>query len=100
MTYSSGFFGGSPTSPIRFATGGMTRGRIQGGGVSGVNYPSPFFDVAHTYLPTTIKQLFKFCKYYFLTNPLINAIVMKLSEYPVMDIDADQGGQGLERDHR
>jgi ssDNA-binding Zn-finger/Zn-ribbon topoisomerase 1 len=89
MTYSPAFFGGSPTSPMRFASGGLTRGRIQGGAVGGVNYPSPFFDVAHTYLPTTIKQLFKFCRYYTLTNALINAIVMKLSEYPITDIEVD-----------
>src|SRR5579862_6533299 len=72
-----------PASGLRFAS---TRGRIQGSNVQGVNYPSPFFDVAHTFLPTTIKQLFKWCRYYFLTNPLINATVFKLSEYPVTDI--------------
>lgn len=76
-----------PASGLRFA---QTRGRIQGGaGTTGVNYPSPFFDVAHTYLPVTVKQLFKWCRYYFLTNPLINATVFKLSEYPVTDIIID-----------
>lgn len=79
---------GGPSSPARFATG-QTRGRIQGSGLQGVNYPSPFFDVAHTYLPTTVKQLFKFCRYYFLTTPLINAVVTKMSEYPVTDIVID-----------
>ena len=68
----------------RFA--GQTRGRIQGSPSQGVNYPSPFFDVAHTYLPVTIKQLFRWCKYYFLTNPLINATIFKMSEYPITDI--------------
>lgn len=72
-----------PASGLRFAS---TRGRIQGSNVQGVNYPSPFFDVAHTYLPVTVKQLFKWCRYYFLTNPLINATVFKLSEYPVTDL--------------
>lgn len=72
-----------PASGLRFAA---TRGRMQGSNVQGVNYPSPFFDVAHTYLPTTVKQLFKWCRYYFLTNPLINATVFKLSEYPVTDL--------------
>jgi intein/homing endonuclease len=77
---------GQPSTGLRFAT---TRGRIQGGSMSGVNYPSPFFDVAHTYLPTTVKQMFRWCRYYFLTNPLINATVFKLSEYPVTDIIID-----------
>jgi hypothetical protein len=72
-----------PASGLRFAS---TRGRIQGSNVQGVNYPSPFFDIAHTYLPVTVKQLFKWCRYYFLTNPLINATVFKLSEYPVTDL--------------
>ena len=75
-----------PASGLRFAA---TRGRMQGGAMQGVNYPSPFFDVAHTYLPVTVKALFKWCRYYFLTNPLINATVFKLSEYPVTDIIID-----------
>lgn len=77
----SGVFG-----PGRFA---QTRGRIQGSITQGVNYPSPFFDIAHTYLPTTVKQLFRFCRYYFLTNPLVNATVFKLSEYPITDVIID-----------
>jgi hypothetical protein len=72
-----------PASGLRFAS---TRGRIQGSPVNGVNYPSEFFDIAHTYLPVTVKQLFKWCRYYFLTNPLVNATVFKLSEYPVTDV--------------
>lgn len=81
-------FGATATGPgsgLRFS---QTRGRIQGS-AQGVNYPSPFFDVAHTYLPVTVKQLFKWCRYYFLTNPLINATVFKLSEYPITDIVVD-----------
>jgi intein/homing endonuclease len=89
MSFSFGNFSlGSASGAGRLA-GGMTRGRMQGGNTQGVNYPSPFFDVAHTYLPTTVKQMFKFCRYYFMTNPLINAIVCKLSEYPVTDIVID-----------
>lgn len=65
---------------------GQTRGRIQGSPSQGVNYPSPFFDVAHTYLPVTVKQLFTWCRYYFLTSPLINATVFKMAEYPITDL--------------
>ena len=68
---------------MRFAT---TRGRIQGSPAQGMNYPSPFFDVAHTYLPVTIKAMFRWCRFYFLTNPIINAMAFKLSEYPVTDV--------------
>lgn len=76
--------GGAGTGTSRVSN---TRGRTQGGSpTQGVNYPSPFFDVAHTYLPVTVKQLFRWCRYYFLTNPLINATVFKLSEYPITDL--------------
>ena len=83
------YFGGmeglatGPGSAMRFAT---TRGRIQGSPAQGMNYPSPFFDVAHTYLPVTIKAMFRWCRFYFLTNPIINAMAFKLSEYPVTDV--------------
>jgi hypothetical protein len=70
---------------------------MQGSNVQGVNYPSPFFDVAHTYLPVTVKALFKWCRYYFLTNPLINATVFKLSEYPVTDIIIDHESPEVKR---
>lgn len=71
------------TGPGRFLP---TRGRIQGGVMNGLSYPSPFFDIAHTYLPASFKQMFRYCRYYFLTNPVINAIVFKLAEYPITDI--------------
>lgn len=61
-----------------------TRGRT--GSDYGLQYPSPFFDIAHTYLPATVKQMFRWCRYYFLVNPLINAIVFKMSEYPITDV--------------
>jgi len=84
----------SGSVPGRYAP---TRGRMQGSISQGVNYPSPFFDVAHTYLPTTVKQLFKYCRYYFMTNPLVNATVFKLSEYPVTDIIIDHENPKVKR---
>jgi len=76
---------------------GSTRGRIQGSFVNGVNYPNPFFDVAHTYLPTTVKEMFKYCRYYTLTNPLINATIFKLSEYPITDLIIDHENRDVKR---
>jgi len=61
-------------------------GRMGGSQDNGLQYPSPFFDIAHTYLPATVKQMFRWCRYYFLVNPLINAVVFKMSEYPITDI--------------
>ena len=68
MSFSLGACGAGAFGPGRFS---QTRGRVQGSLTQGVNYPSPFFDVAHTYLPTTVKQLFRYCRYYFMTNPLL-----------------------------
>lgn len=79
-------FGGGPGGATRFS---QTRGRMGNGIANGVNYPSPFFDIAHTYLPTTMKSMFRWCRYYFLTNPIINATVFKLSEYPITEIEID-----------
>lgn len=52
----------------------------------GVRYPSPFFDVAQQYLPSNIQQLFDWCRYYFMTNPIINVACHKMAEYPVTPI--------------
>lgn len=51
-----------------------------------MRYPSPFFDIGHTYLPTSVKQMFRWCRYYFMVNPLINAVTYKMAEYPVTQI--------------
>lgn len=49
-------------------------------------YPHPFFDQGQAYLPTSVKNLFHWCRYYFLTNPAVNASVSKMAEYPVTPI--------------
>ena len=49
----------------------------------GIRYPSPFFDVSQQFLPSDQAQLHKWCRYYFLTNPIINAACSKMAEYPV-----------------
>lgn len=97
MSFIGGGFGvaSGPASGLRFA---QTRGRLNGSPVQGVNYPSPFFDIAHTYLPVTVKQLFRWCRYYFLTNPLINATVFKLAEYPITDIIIDHPNPQVVKD--
>lgn len=73
-----------------------TQGRIRGTGW-GMSYPSPFFDVAHTYLPDTVKQMFRWCRYYTLTNPLIAAVVNKMAEYPITDIIIDTDNDGTKK---
>ncbi len=75
-------------STMRFDTAhSRTEGGLQHGSL---RYPSPFFDIGHTYLPTSISQMFKWCRYYFLTSPLINAVTYKMAEYPITQIVVDE----------
>jgi hypothetical protein len=72
------------------------RGRTADGtNRSGVRYPSPFFDIAHTYLPPSMKALLRWCRYYYLVNPLINVVIHKMSEYPVTEIVIDEKDQRI-----
>lgn len=67
------------------------RGRTADGtNRSGIRYPSPFFDIGHTYLPPSIKALLRWCRYYYLVNPLINSVIHKMSEYPITEIVIDE----------
>src|ERR1700757_4049153 len=67
------------------------RGRTADGmGRSGVRYPSPFFDIGHTYLPPSQKHLLRWCRYYYLVNPLINTTITKMAEYPITEIVLDE----------
>lgn len=67
------------------------RGRTADGmGKSGVRYPNPFFDIGHTYLPPSIKTLHRWCRFYFLTSPLINSVIFKMSEYPITELIIDE----------
>lgn len=77
--------GGGGTS--RFDT---YHSRSEGGGSGGSRYPSPFFDISHTYLPTSVQHMFRWCRYYFMVSPLINAVSYKMAEYPVTPIIFDE----------
>lgn len=69
--------------PQRF-TGNSGR-NLFGDALGVVRYPNPIFDIAHTHMPSDMKSLFKYCRFYFLTNPLINSVVFKMAEYPITD---------------
>ena len=84
--------GGADSSALRFS---RTRGRTGSSADYGLQYPSPFFDIGQTYLPATVKQMFRWCRYYFLVNPLINAVVSKMADYPITDIILDTEKQDL-----
>lgn len=58
-------------------------------------FANPFFDQASTYTPPSIKALFGFCRFYFLTHGIINAVVTKASEYPVTDLVIQHKDEGV-----
>lgn len=63
----------------------------------GVRYPSPFFDIAQQYLPNNQHELHKWCRYYFLTNPIINAACSKMAEYPVTPLIYETADEEVRR---
>jgi hypothetical protein len=69
------------TDPTRFSGRAATASWTSRG--YGVRYPSPFFDVAQQFLPENVHQLHLWCRFYFLTNPVINVACQKMAEYPV-----------------
>jgi len=76
-----------PSASFRFS---RNSGRsISGEALGAIRYPSPFFDIAHTYLPSSFKTMLRWCRYYFLTNPLINAVCYKMAAYPTTDLVFD-----------
>ena len=78
---------------LRFAS---NQGRgAEGRARTGVRYPSPFFDIGHTYLPPSYKSLLRWCRYYYMTNPTINAAVTKMAAYPITDLHYDTESIGL-----
>ena len=46
-------------------------------------YANIFTDISNTYMPKSVKQLFQWCEYFALMDPLIHAAITKMSAYPV-----------------
>ena len=81
-------YGGKGTA-YRATSGGKGRA------FNAPKYPHPFFDQAQAYLPTSVKNLFHWCRYYYLTNPAVNAAVTKMAEYPITPIVFKTDSQDL-----
>lgn len=60
-----------------------------GSGSQSSRYPNPFFDLAQQYMPPTIKELFRWCTFYFYNSPIIGAAIRKVSRYPITDMILD-----------
>ena len=68
-----------------------------GSGRGGIRYPNPFFDLGQQYMPTTVKELFKWCTYFFYTNPLVNSTITKISRYPITDLVIEESDEKVKR---
>lgn len=80
------FFGGQSSGTGRAAQFAQTQSRSDILGRRHQPFANPFFDHAGTYMPSTIKALFGFCRYYHLTHGVINAINSKAAAYPITDL--------------
>lgn len=52
----------------------------------GNRYANPFFDMSQQYMPPTIKELFRWCTFYYYNSPLIGSTITKISRYPITDL--------------
>lgn len=82
-----GSFGGMPLAiPRANVAANQSANRSETLGRKYQGFANPFFDLAGTYTPTTVKALFQYCRHFHLTHGVINAIITKASEYPVTDL--------------
>src|ERR1035437_6020597 len=63
-----------------------TEPHLQLGSVGSSRYPNQFFDLAQQYMPPTIKELFRWCTFYFYNSPLIGSSISKIARYPITDL--------------
>ncbi|HKU52226.1 MAG TPA: hypothetical protein VJQ25_07160, partial [Nitrospira sp.] len=64
------------------------------GDFRGQRYPNQFFDLAQQYMPPTIKELFRWCTYYYYNSPLIGSAMKKVSRYPITDLIFEDDMEG------
>lgn len=60
-------------------------------------YPSPFFDISRLYMPNNIKEMIKWCRFYFYTHPIVSRVITTLAEYPVNDFIIQTKDEDLKR---
>lgn len=51
--------------------------------MSSINYPNPYFDLSRNYHPSSAKELYHWCTYYYYSNPLVSSALNKISRYPI-----------------
>lgn len=54
-----------------------------------INYPNPYFNPEAYFLPTSIRILFKWCRFFYYKNAQIHAGVNKLADYAITDVHVE-----------
>ena len=49
-------------------------------------YPSPFLNLSDTQIPSTTIELFRWCKYFYTFDPLINGAINALASFPITEV--------------
>ena len=49
-------------------------------------YPSPFLNLSDTQIPRTTVEIFRWCKYFYMFDPLISGAVNALATFPVTEV--------------
>jgi hypothetical protein len=84
MSFFGGMASGAPRA-MSFNSSGNRAGALASTGKY-QPFTNPFFDLASTYTPPTVKALFGFCRHFHLTHGIINAINSKAAQYPITDL--------------
>jgi hypothetical protein len=59
---------------------------VKSRGSTKLDYPSPWFDISRSYMPKSVKTLFKHCRTFFYRSGFINSVITKMTEYPITDL--------------
>ena len=60
-------------------------------------YPHPFFDLSSEFIPRTVKTMFRWCQYLFLSSSEIATILKKKCSYPLTEIIYKTEDAGLKK---
>lgn len=65
---------------------GMSKTAAFMSGDTQMPYPSPFINLSDTKIPRSTSEIFKWCKYYYMFDPLISGSVNALASFPVTEV--------------
>jgi hypothetical protein len=58
-------------------------------------YPNPYFDPSSWYIPPTVKEMFRWCLFLYLTNSTIGPMIRKKASYVVTSLSYESTDPGM-----